>query len=134
MRNALAAWHMGRVIYAYRHHPWHKQALNQSVVGKWFGLTQTQLSRIENGRAPEEMSKLVRWARLLGIPAERLWFKLPGEGSAGQAPTATLTLPVFVAGRTVLLPVDETAARARGLEELLGQLAYPGRARRPPDG
>jgi transcriptional regulator with XRE-family HTH domain len=134
MRAALDSWHMGRVIYAYRTHPWHGQVLKQSVVGSWFGLTQTQLSRIENGRAPEEMSKLVRWARLLGIPAERLWFKLPGDDSAGLGPAATLTLPVIVAGRTVLLPVDEAAARACGLEELLSQLADPDRVRGPLDG
>jgi transcriptional regulator with XRE-family HTH domain len=85
MRNALATWHMGRVIDAYRHHPWHGQVLRQSVVGNWFGLTQTQLSRIESGRAPEEMSKLVRWAKLLGIPPELLWFKMPGDGSTSLA-------------------------------------------------
>jgi transcriptional regulator with XRE-family HTH domain len=89
MRNALATWHMGRVIREYRHHPWHGQVLKQSVVGNWFGLTQTQLSRIENGRAPEEMSKLIRWAKLLGIPPELLWFKMPGDGSMppAEAPT-----------------------------------------------
>jgi hypothetical protein len=87
MRHALATWHMGRVIDAYRHHPWHGQAIPQSVVGNWFGLTQTQLSRIENGRAPEEMSKLVRWVKLLGIPPELLWFKMPGN-STGPAETS----------------------------------------------
>jgi transcriptional regulator with XRE-family HTH domain len=93
MRNALASWHMGRVIFAYRHHPWHQQVLKQSVVGSWFGLTQTQLSRIENGRAPEEMSKLVRWAKLLGVPDELLWFKMPGDGSAGPPRAARAPSP-----------------------------------------
>jgi transcriptional regulator with XRE-family HTH domain len=83
VRAALATWHMGRVIFAYRHHPWHHQVVKQAVVGSWLGLTQTQLSRIENGRAPEEMSKLVRWAKLLGIPDELLWFKTPRSASAG---------------------------------------------------
>lgn len=122
MRDALASWHMGRVIYAYRTHPWHKQPLNQALVGNWFGLTQTQLSRIENGRAPEEMSKLVRWARLLAIPAELLWFKIPGDNGTEPPLPATCTLPVIVGGQTVLLPVDEQAARAQGLGELLSQL------------
>ena len=31
------------------------------------GLTQAQLSRIENGRAPEELTKLIRYAQILGI-------------------------------------------------------------------
>jgi len=82
MRDALATWHMGRVIFAYRNHPYHGKALPQEVVGTWLGLTQAQLSRIEKGPAPEQLSKLVRWAQVLGIPGELLWFKLPrGSGA-----------------------------------------------------
>jgi transcriptional regulator with XRE-family HTH domain len=79
MRDALATWHMGHVIYAYRTHPYHGQPLPQTIVGNWFCLTQTQLSRIEKGKPPEELSKLIRWAQILGIPSELLWFKLPEE-------------------------------------------------------
>jgi tetratricopeptide (TPR) repeat protein len=121
MRDALATLHMGRVVYAYRMHPWHGQPLKQSVVGGWFGLTQTQVSRIENGRAPEEMSKLIRWARLLGVPGELLWFDLPGGNSAAPNAAPARTLPVIVGGRAILLPIDEHAARARGLDGLLAQ-------------
>jgi hypothetical protein len=139
MRDALATWHMGRVIYAYRIHPWHRQPLKQSVVGGWFGLTQTQLSRIENGRAPEEMSKLVRWARVLGVPAGLLWFKLPGGNDPGPAAAPAVTLPVIVGGKTVMVPVDEKAARARGLDRLLDRCGdrdagQPGRPPFPLDG
>jgi hypothetical protein len=125
MRDALATWHMGRVINAYRNHPWHRQALKQSVVAGWFGLTQTQLSRIENGRAPEEMSKLVRWARLLSIPGDLLWFKVPGGGAQPQPPPARM-VPVIAGGQTILLPVDEQAARAHGLDGVLDQLTDAG--------
>jgi transcriptional regulator with XRE-family HTH domain len=96
MRDALGTLHMGRVIYAYRNHPWHRQVLKQSVVAGWFGLTQTQLSRIENGRAPEEISKLVRWAKLLGIPAGLRWFKVPGE--EGPQPVPARMVPVIECG------------------------------------
>ncbi|OHV63461.1 helix-turn-helix transcriptional regulator [Pseudofrankia sp. BMG5.36] len=85
MREALATWHMGRVIYAYRCHQWHGQALPQEVVAGWLGLTQAQLSRIENGRAPEELSKLVRYSQILGIPADLLWFDRPGEPRRWQS-------------------------------------------------
>jgi transcriptional regulator with XRE-family HTH domain len=121
MRDALATLHMGRVVYAYRMHPWHGQPLKQSVLGGWFGLTQTQVSRIENGRAPEEMSKLIRWATLLGVPGELLWFDLPGGNSATPNAAPARTLPVIVGGRAILLPIDEHAARARGLDGLLAQ-------------
>lgn len=78
MRDALNTWHMGRVIYAYRTHPFHGRPLPQERVAHWLDLTQAQLSRIEKGPAPEQLSKLIRWATILRIPAELLWFKLPG--------------------------------------------------------
>lgn len=79
MRKALDSWHMGRVIAAYRVHPWHRQPLSQEVVAGWLDLTQTQLSRIENGSPVQDLVRLRRWAGRLGIPPELLWFKLPGH-------------------------------------------------------
>lgn len=121
MRDALATWHMGRVFFAYRTHPWHVRPLAQETVGGWLGLTQAQLSRIENGRAPEELTKLMAWARTLRIPGDLLWFKLP-EGSnpdSERSPAPPLTLPVLLGGRSVLLPIDLAAARRAGLDRLL---------------
>jgi transcriptional regulator with XRE-family HTH domain len=125
MRDALATWHMGRVIYSYRSHPWHGQPLAQDVVGGWLGLTQAQISRIENGRAPEELSKLVQYARILTIPADLLWFKVPNAGDEADASrgTTAFSLPVMVDGQSVLLPIDTAAARMQGLDGLLDQLA-----------
>ena len=126
MCEALATWHMGRVIYTYRIHPWHPRQLSQEIVGNWLGLTQAQLSRIENGHAPEEMSKLIHYARVLGIPGELLWFKLPerdgADRDAAQYREPALTLPVMVGGQSLLLPIDAEAARAQGLDALLDQL------------
>ncbi|MFF0458687.1 hypothetical protein, partial [Nocardia africana] len=76
MHDALATWHMGRVIYAYRTHPFHGRPLAQEMVAGWLNLTQGQLSRLENGAAPEQLSKLIHWAETLKIPSELLWFKL----------------------------------------------------------
>ena len=76
MRDACATWHLGRVIYAYRTHPHHGQPLPQELVAGWLDLTQAQLSRIEKGPAPEQLSKLRKWAETLGIPPDLLWFKL----------------------------------------------------------
>lgn len=78
MYAALDSWHFGRIFSAYRTHPYHERTLSQELVAGWLNLTQAQLSRIENGRAPEELSKLTHWATVLGIPAGLLWFKLPG--------------------------------------------------------
>ncbi|WP_425302833.1 helix-turn-helix domain-containing protein [Nocardia wallacei] len=42
-----------------------------------FGITQSQLSRIENGRHRiRDLDKLTHYARTLGVPAELLWFEL----------------------------------------------------------
>ncbi len=79
MRDALAAWHMGQVIAAYRRHPHHGRPLSQELVGGWAGLTQAQISRIENGPPIKDLDRLTRWARTLRIPAPLLWFKLPED-------------------------------------------------------
>lgn len=89
LRDALASWHMGRVIAAYRLHPYHGAPLSQELVARWMGITQTQLSRIESGPPISDLKKLIRWAVVLRIPEVHLWFKLPasrareGSGSAG---------------------------------------------------
>lgn len=43
--------HIGHLIKAYRHHPAHgPKPFSQELVGNWFRLTQTQLSKIEGRR------------------------------------------------------------------------------------
>ncbi|MFI5927178.1 helix-turn-helix domain-containing protein [Micromonospora sp. NPDC051543] len=80
VRLALAERHLGRVIRAYRCHPYHgRVALPQSVVAGWLGITQAQLSRVENGPPVVHLDRLAHWANLLGIPASCLWFGLPGQ-------------------------------------------------------
>jgi transcriptional regulator with XRE-family HTH domain len=127
MRDALATWHMGKVLYAYRTHSYHGRVLSQEQVAGWLGLTQAQLSRIENGGPPEELTKLIRYAQMLGIPGRLLWFSLPnqrpGGSPTGTGQSGTLTLSAIVNGRLVLLPIDKAKASARGLDNLLAELA-----------
>jgi tetratricopeptide (TPR) repeat protein len=79
MRDALASWHIGQVIRAYRHHPHHgPRPLSQELVAGWLRLTQTQLSRAENGLPVKDLDKLTHWAQTLKIPAHHLWFQIPG--------------------------------------------------------
>ncbi|GAB3849925.1 hypothetical protein GCM10029963_35280 [Micromonospora andamanensis] len=80
LRAALAERHLGRVIRAYRHHPYHgRAALPQAVVASWLGITQAQLSRVENGPPLVHLDRLAHWAALLRIPAGHLWFDVVGE-------------------------------------------------------
>ena len=41
------------------------------------GITQAQLSRIENGPPLVHLDRLIQWARVLRIPSDRLWFAMP---------------------------------------------------------
>ncbi|MBT2233940.1 helix-turn-helix domain-containing protein [Nonomuraea sp. NEAU-A123] len=77
LQQAFATRHIGRVIRAYRHHPSHGRPLSQERVAGWLRLSQAQLSRVESGAPVQDLTRLITWARLLGMPPARLWFQLP---------------------------------------------------------
>ncbi|MFI7513943.1 helix-turn-helix domain-containing protein [Micromonospora echinofusca] len=80
VRRALAERHLGRVVRAYRFHPYHgRTALPQTVVAGWLGITQAQLSRVENGPPLVHLDRLTHWAQVLRIPPRFLWFSLPAR-------------------------------------------------------
>ncbi|MGH4014074.1 MAG: helix-turn-helix domain-containing protein [Pseudonocardiaceae bacterium] len=86
---AFAAQHMGRVSRAYRTHPYHhavygSSGISQTVLGQWLGLRQPQVSEFETGPPVRDLDTLVYWARVLGIPAELLWFDLPNQPRRGS--------------------------------------------------
>jgi hypothetical protein len=93
MRDALASWHMGRVIAAYRTHPFHGRPLSQEIVGAWAGVSQVQLSRVEHGPAIKHLDRLVAWAETLRIPEHLLWFKLPGRHVDAPTPSPSAVVP-----------------------------------------
>jgi transcriptional regulator with XRE-family HTH domain len=78
MRDALRSKDIGIVIQAYRQHPAHgPRAIPQTELASWLGITQGQLSRIENGRnRVRDLDKMIHYARKLGVPAELLWFEI----------------------------------------------------------
>ncbi|WP_415858550.1 XRE family transcriptional regulator [Micromonospora rifamycinica] len=51
----------------------------QTVVAGWLGITQAQLSRVENGPPLVHLDRLAHWAELFGIPGTYLWFTPPGR-------------------------------------------------------
>ncbi|MFG3420578.1 helix-turn-helix domain-containing protein [Micromonospora sp. NPDC048063] len=84
IQQALTARHLGLAIRAYRCHPYHgRHPLPQETVARWAGISQAQLSRLENGPAIVHLDRLTHWAQLLRIPAELLWFKLPMDQDDG---------------------------------------------------
>jgi hypothetical protein len=73
LREALKSRHFGQVLNAYRYE--HRPILTQAKVGRWLGLTQGQVSRLERTAQPtHDLNKLDQWARALRIPQRYLWF------------------------------------------------------------
>jgi transcriptional regulator with XRE-family HTH domain len=138
MREALTTCDMGAVMRAFRTHPHHGRDITQEVAASWVGITQTRLSRIENGRQIANLNKLARWAQVLGIPSDLLWFRVPGASSTSSAtrqdppssapPAPGPLLPVIVDGHLVLVPVDADRMQARDLGTLSGESGLMARA------
>lgn len=82
-RSAFESQHIGKVFKAYRHHPRHLQlygkALNQELLGRWLGLTQAQVSKLENGKPEQNLEPLRHYAKTLHLPRHMLWFDFPGQ-------------------------------------------------------
>jgi hypothetical protein len=147
MAEALAAGDMGRVMRAFRTHPFHGDDVPQAVAAQWVDITQSRLSRIENGDRLSDVDKLMRWAHVLGIPSDLLWFRMPNasaeprvapsvpeEGTVDHRSThqpaavehGGLLLPVLIDGRQVLVPVDASALANSDLGPLLSELTTDG--------
>jgi tetratricopeptide (TPR) repeat protein len=97
MRDALTSRHMGRVMAAFRRHPYHLRPIPQEIVGRWVHITQAQLSRLENGPPIKDLDKLILWARTLRVPPRLLWFMLPDERATNDPRHETATAPAVVA-------------------------------------
>jgi len=73
MGEALASGDLGELIRAYRSHPFHGQPLPQMVVAGWLHVSQTTLSRIEQGRRRLTIDDVNGFARSLGMPWALRW-------------------------------------------------------------
>ena len=123
MRVALTSRHIGRVIYAYRTHPYHGRALSQEVVGGWLGLSQAQLSRVENGPPVRDLAKLMSWSRVLGIPGQLLWFEQGEPDEPGpEVPAVAGTGEVSATLRRDLLALGGSVAAGTAAGQLFGVL------------
>lgn len=82
-RAAFDSQHIGMVCKAYRNHPRHLKlfgkALSQEILGRWLGLNQAQVSKLENGKPEQNLETLRNYAKILCLPQELLWFAFPGQ-------------------------------------------------------
>lgn len=102
-RAAFASQHIGKVFKAYRNHPRHLQmfgkALNQELLGRWLGLKQGAVSKLENAKVGEQhIGTLQNYAKILHLPQHLLWFDLPGQSRlspplGSRAPGSNLIVP-----------------------------------------
>ncbi|GAA1297890.1 helix-turn-helix transcriptional regulator [Saccharothrix xinjiangensis] len=95
MAPAFSDRNMGALIAAYRHHPGHVSRITQDRMASWLGISQAQLSRYETGENPiDRIDRLRHFARVLGVPGDRLWFDRVGipsqAGPDGGAPPDVL--------------------------------------------
>jgi tetratricopeptide (TPR) repeat protein len=131
-RDAFAAQHIGQVSRAYRRHPNHiaaygKDGIPQDTVGRWLGLTQAQVSRIESGPAVKHLDSLTHWAKTLRIPGYLLWFKLAGE-SVPHEERVHVVQPTSIAIPLQPRPQPTMSAASFGLSLLGNGLLATGEA------
>ena len=122
VRRALAARDMGALMRAYRTHPCHDRDIPQEVAAGWVGITQPRLSRIENGESVSNITKLIRWAHVLRIPTDLLWFQVPGASAqlGGEIERASGSTIQEAAWRIAPIPDQPAALRSMdaGLDDM----------------
>lgn len=84
MPEALASGDLGRVLRAYRCHPFHGRALPQQLVAGWLHMSQSTLSRIESGARRHTVDDWVPCARVLGAPVSLPWVRQPERDSGSD--------------------------------------------------
>ena len=78
---------IGKVLKAYRNHPRYLQLfgkpMSQELLGRWLGLNQGQVSKLENAkpRPEDNLGTLRHIANTLHLPARLLWFTLAEQGN-----------------------------------------------------
>ena len=133
-RVAFASQDIGKVFKAYRHHPIHLtlfgKALNQETLGRWIGLTQNQVSRLENGNPEHDIRTLQHYAKILHLPRHMLWFDFPGETRLTVDPASMIQdYPTAVVDESETPSITAIRAMAEGFQiadrKLGGGVLYP---------
>lgn len=90
MRRAVKTREFGEILTAYR--TAHNSKITQADLGRWLGLTQGQVSRIERRiTLVRDLDKLEHWAQILGVPQRCLWITLDSQASDTCKPAVTVS-------------------------------------------
>ena len=68
------------------------------MLGRWLGLTQAQVSKLENGKPEQNLETLRRFAKILHLPQHLLWFDFPGQ-SRLRIPRSSTDEKVYAGSR-----------------------------------
>jgi transcriptional regulator with XRE-family HTH domain len=110
MAGALASGDLGRMLRAYRSHPFHgHRPLPQTVVAGWLHVSQMTVSRIEQGKRRLTIDEINWFTRGLGIPVTLRW-ALDHEAKEDVDPLSRRSL--IGAGAGAALGLSATTAPA----------------------
>jgi transcriptional regulator with XRE-family HTH domain len=115
MATALDSGDLGRVVRAYRRHPFHGQPLPQDVLAGWLHVSQPTLSRIEQGRRRLTVDEIEGYARSLGLSVALRWAPQPEVGEDVD-PLSRRSLFGAGAGAAVGLGATTAPAAARQVD------------------
>ncbi|WP_233223441.1 helix-turn-helix transcriptional regulator [Amycolatopsis sp. CA-128772] len=92
IRAAIDARHFGQLFAAYRREL--TPRVSQATLGRWLGMTQAQVSRLEAPGAPppSNLRNLERWAKALHVPPALLWFEVSYTLDESVEPALAVTL------------------------------------------
>ncbi|MFI6030720.1 helix-turn-helix domain-containing protein [Amycolatopsis magusensis] len=82
----------GKLIHAYRVHPWHARRITQATMARWLRVSQSRLSRLEIGRGPCSRDELQEFAQALHLPPALHWFPSRPESTGTVAPVEEATV------------------------------------------
>jgi len=117
MADALASGDLGRMIRAYRSHPFHGYPpLPQTVVAAWLHVSQAALSRIELGRRRLTIDDINWFARSLGMPMALRWVPQQDVSEAREDVDPISRRSLFGAGAGAALGLTATTAPAAARE------------------
>jgi hypothetical protein len=110
---------IGKVFKAYRHHPrWLQllgKALSQETFGRWVGLSQGQVSKLESGKVEEHNFEVLQYyAVTLHLPQHMLWFDLPGQSRLNPPSPPRTTDDLVVSARFGAQAADQPVDEADG--------------------
>jgi hypothetical protein len=93
MTAALESGDLGRVLHAYRSHPFHRQRLSQALLASWLHMSQAAVCRIEQGRRRLTIDELANVAQALGMPIALPWtVEHPSEAGEDVEPISRRAL------------------------------------------